>query len=271
MCSDTVDNTNLYKSFKGDNRIRHHIVFERGTYMECVFCGTPSDTREHSPSKVFLSSPYPTDLPTVPSCKKCNNSFSSDELYTALLLELLKAEFYGEKYEFSKDTLKRLSVRGEGSVAKETFQSLHTERRYSFADKRLERVLVKLAICHATHELSDGYFCNSWNGASAIAEYYFLPELNSEEIDAMNAIEPMDNKFLPEVGSIGYDHIYLMDSVLSSVDSRDNIKIRIPFLFWSEIQEGKYRYMCYWESNQIHVKIVIDEFLFAHIVLKSQN
>ena len=56
----------------------------------CVFCGGPMETRDHSPSRVFLDEPYPENLPVVPSCYKCNNSFSLDEEYVACLIECAK-------------------------------------------------------------------------------------------------------------------------------------------------------------------------------------
>lgn len=52
----------------------------------CVYCGAPATTRDHVPPKCLLEKPYPTDLPTVPSCKKCNSSFSLDEQYFLILL-----------------------------------------------------------------------------------------------------------------------------------------------------------------------------------------
>lgn len=41
------------------------------------------------PSKVLLDEPYPINLAVVPSCDKCNNSFSPDETFLACLLECI--------------------------------------------------------------------------------------------------------------------------------------------------------------------------------------
>jgi len=43
------------------------------------------------PSKVLLETPYPTELPTVPSCRSCNESYSLDEEYVACFLECVVA------------------------------------------------------------------------------------------------------------------------------------------------------------------------------------
>ena len=83
--------------YLGDNRLSHRIVFQKNKYMECIYCGEQSKTREHAPSKLFISDPLPSDLPTVPSCKKCNNGFSSDELYAKVLIKIIKNFFVNEK------------------------------------------------------------------------------------------------------------------------------------------------------------------------------
>jgi hypothetical protein len=78
---DEADSFNFNK-YWGPDDYRPRVVFRRGSDMQCVYCGEAADTREHCPSKVFLAKPYPSDLPVVPACEKCNNGFSADELYT---------------------------------------------------------------------------------------------------------------------------------------------------------------------------------------------
>ena len=56
----------------------------------CCYCGDFADTVDHVPSKVFLEKPYPENLPVVPCCKKCNERFSLDEEYVAVLLECVR-------------------------------------------------------------------------------------------------------------------------------------------------------------------------------------
>jgi hypothetical protein len=53
----------------------------------CVYCGGLDETRDHVPSRVFLDEPLPENLPVVPACIACNNSFSRDEEYLACLIE----------------------------------------------------------------------------------------------------------------------------------------------------------------------------------------
>jgi hypothetical protein len=87
-------------NFWGDERLGPRVEFSRNSYKECIYCGKRSDIREHVPSKVFLNKPIPIDLPTLPACFLCNNSFSEDELFLALLVQIMKKRFYGSQYAF---------------------------------------------------------------------------------------------------------------------------------------------------------------------------
>jgi len=68
-----------FKKYWGPDEYRPRVVFDRSSTMQCVYCGDVADSREHCPSKVFLTKPFPPDLPVVPACIKCNNSFAHDE------------------------------------------------------------------------------------------------------------------------------------------------------------------------------------------------
>ena len=53
----------------------------------CIYCGGLPETREHVPPKVFLDKPYPSDLPIVEACARCNHAYSLDEEYMACLID----------------------------------------------------------------------------------------------------------------------------------------------------------------------------------------
>lgn len=47
---------------------------------KCIYCGSNKDlTKDHIPPKSFFSSPRPSNLITVPSCKICNNEYGKDD------------------------------------------------------------------------------------------------------------------------------------------------------------------------------------------------
>src|SRR5438034_6132874 len=64
----------------------------------CVYCGREKKlTMDHVPPKLLFASPYPPNLPTVPSCRDCNRSEehtselqSHSDLVCRLLLEKKK-------------------------------------------------------------------------------------------------------------------------------------------------------------------------------------
>lgn len=61
---------------------------------KCIYCGKRDATDpDHVPPKCFFSKPRPSDLITVPSCRKCNNKFSKvDERARNLLTSLDSTE-----------------------------------------------------------------------------------------------------------------------------------------------------------------------------------
>jgi hypothetical protein len=49
--------------------------------LHCVYCGRQATTKDHVVPRCLLEKPYPPNLPTVPSCRACNQSYSKDEEY----------------------------------------------------------------------------------------------------------------------------------------------------------------------------------------------
>jgi hypothetical protein len=55
--------------------------------MICIYCQCEEgSSRDHVPPKQMLRKPYPPNLFTVPSCEKCNQSYSKDEEYFRLVI-----------------------------------------------------------------------------------------------------------------------------------------------------------------------------------------
>jgi hypothetical protein len=47
----------------------------------CVYCGKQAPTSDHVIPRCLLEKPFPPNLPTVPSCRPCNEAYSKDEEY----------------------------------------------------------------------------------------------------------------------------------------------------------------------------------------------
>ena len=53
----------------------------------CIYCGSGEDmTVDHIPPKALFPEPRPSNMLTVPCCKKCNESFSKDDEYFRTIL-----------------------------------------------------------------------------------------------------------------------------------------------------------------------------------------
>lgn len=256
-----------YNVFNGDSVLIPHVTFSRKGVHYCIYCGNVSDTREHIPSKVFLSKPYPDDLPVLPACKKCNNGFSDDELYTEIYIDSIKY--------LSGFSNKILNENEQHIFCNSAFPDAQTDLS-SYYDigkiptrERIERIITKLAIGHAVYELSTGYFSNSFSGKPISIKYNFLFETSKTEKEEFDSLIIMDDKVLPEIGSRVYGKLLVLEQTMQSLNGNDTKKLQIPIMNWSDIQDKRYRYIAWLETNNtFHVKIVIHDFLFAEVIFK---
>lgn len=261
MCDQTDDFS--FNKFWGPDGYRSRVVFERGSDMVCVYCGTSADTREHCPSKVFLTKPYPNDLPVVPACQKCNNGFSKDELYTKAFIEYYQNYCYNSPITVSQE-------RKEVCDAQQTFSDCIQSGKISY-DDRIGRILIKLSICHAAYELTTGYYSDERSGIPEYVSYTFRPHMTQEEIDAADDFIPLNDCILPIIGSRVFNKIYVFGPVLLSADSANMNTAPQAVMDWTDVQDNHYRYVCWLDNGYLNVKLVINEFLFATVVFRLDN
>lgn len=55
----------------------------------CAICGDKATTKEHIPPRTLFIKPRPSDLITVPACKKCNNGTSKEDERFQVFLSLI--------------------------------------------------------------------------------------------------------------------------------------------------------------------------------------
>src|SRR5262245_33339149 len=60
----------------------------KGSSEKCVYCGKPADSRDHAPPHCLLRPPLPSNVITLPACKKCNSGFSFAENVVRAILTL---------------------------------------------------------------------------------------------------------------------------------------------------------------------------------------
>ena len=95
----------------------------------------------------------PENLPVVPSCRNCNNKFSIDEEYSAVLIECLKHGTCDAK-SLERQNIKNILSRSPSLLNK---IKLHIENPLNIEKQRLYNIIIKQAIGHIAFEF--GEFC----------------------------------------------------------------------------------------------------------------
>jgi hypothetical protein len=252
------------RQFWGSSSIAPHVDFRRGSEMYCVYCGEKSNTREHCPSKCFLKKPLPTDLPTVPACKKCNNSFSSDERYTKKVIDFLYMYYIQKDYSFN------LPCKDDDRETKEAREAAQNFIIKPYFDERMANVFRKLAICHAAYEISVGFFCDEWQGKPEYVSYVIRPMVGDETWKNLEYAEVIDD-FLPEIGSRVFGNIYVIQLNAQDIDKAQQTQINVCLLDWTDIQNGYYKYQAFLREGKIFVKIIFYDFLYVEVVFAHEK
>lgn len=214
----------------------------------CVHCGGPNETRDHAPSVVFLDDPLPPDLPASPSCASCNQGFSNDEAYLACLLECVIAGS-ADPTQIEREKIAGLMRRRPSLTA--DLASLRREERgqtiYSFDQRRVERVILKLARCHVAFELNEP--------RTDDPEYIWFAPLSTMSQEARDTFEGRNEGFSvwPEVGSRAIQRLLVFDGTAFVEDNG-----------WLEVQEGRYRFRPLVDEG-IGVRIVLREYLACEV------
>lgn len=255
-----------FKGYWGADLLRPYVEYSKTGTRYCIYCGAIADTREHIPSKVFLNKPLPGDLPTLPACKNCNNSFSSDELYVNTYVECVKAICESKDIKSMEIRLSdRKEIREAKTAVKATF-----DNGFFDVDSRIERILYKLAIGHIVFELFDCYNIDYYSVADVIIKYVFKCSLSEREWRMLETIELLDKEVLPEIGSRSFRNLFVLDTKLQSIQDDNNTVLHHFFMDWTDIQDGIYRYIAYYNNGEIIVKMIIRDYLYGEIrILKK--
>lgn len=252
-----------FVNYLGDNRLRHKIIYDKKSYSDCIYCGEEANTREHIPSKVFLSRPFPENLAIVPACSNCNNSFSNDELFLSLLIERLKCRSFTVNYAVSEDMESRQNQNER--LVNDIDEAIENGRLDELENKIL-RILHKLAIGHAVYELAEGYCIKDGK-----ISYSFVDRMSLEEVDDFTLPYNITNEPLPEVGNRVFDRILILELQSEAlVDSEERVLVPLILLDWVDVQDEKYTYTCYKFGDYIEVKMIINDYMYVKVVLQKE-
>ncbi len=214
----------------------------------CAYCGTIVDSRDHSPSRVFLDEPYPNNLPITKSCSDCNRGFSADEEYLACLIECVKQGTTKPNKQFREKVAKILTARPSIAKRIEKGKQYDNDNNPIWQPEwiRVRNVVLKLARGHVTYELGLQHL-----EEPDIVDIVPIPLMKLDEIEAFNSLDNIDEFFLPEVGS----HAFI------------NYLVGKPTAYegWCVIQEGRYRYAV-GQSSGDWVKFVLNEYLACRVI-----
>lgn len=262
-----MNGENEFKGYWGSELMRPFVEHSKKGLHYCIYCSSIADTREHVPSKVFLNEPLPCDLPTLPACQKCNNGFSADELYTNSYIECLK-EFKEnnnfEALEIQPHDRKEV-CEAKNAVKRDCKKGIFGK------DERIERILIKLAKGHIVHELFECNNLESFPVASINVSCIVKCSVDNETWVSLEAIELIDNEVLPEVGSRAFRNIYVIDMIHNGADDENRFIDHHLFMDWTDIQDGIYRYIALYNGENIVVKIIIRDYLYAEISFNKNH
>lgn len=246
-----------HRKFQGDERLKNRLVFQRRSDMRCIYCGERAETREHCPSKMLVSGLEDVNLPVLPACHACNNSFSADELYTKYYIQYLE--------EWNNNTLPAL-VASDETIKREAHDDADAfiNTKGLNASDRVKRILAKIAKGHVVYELSEIMDANS--GWSTIDIRYSVKRM-MDEYQWKRLIEPvpLNHRSFPEIGSRQYTEIIIVEHPSGADVAEGN-----AYLDWIDIQPEIYSYIAFFDSDhEIVVRIIIRDCIWASVRFKE--
>lgn len=224
----------------------------------CAYCGGSPDTRDHVPSKIFLDDPFPTELPVVGACQRCNNGFSKDEQYVACLIE---CAFLGtvDPGLHRREKIAKILRRSPALQAKLAAARISTDDQVSFSvePKRVRNVLLKLAKGHAMFELS-------WFSDQEPVSLWWSPLalLTEEQRSAFE--EAPSPQMLGEIGSRATQRMQVLQAKLLGPDGQEYFA-NLLVNDWIDVQEERYRYLATDQDGVVRVRMVLGEYLACEV------
>jgi hypothetical protein len=214
----------------------------------CVHCGSPTQTRDHVPSRILLDEPYPENLPVVPACADCNVGFSLDEEYFACIVECVLT---GSVNAVERPKVRRI-LQQKPRLAEKLSQAraVAEDGTITFAveQERVKNVILKLARGHAAFELSEPQH-------GVPRHLHCVPLTSLEENSLLRFEAPPSIAIWPEVGSRAMQRLLIADTAVLNPG-------------WIDVQMGRYRYFAS-SQGSILVRFVISEFLACEVLWEA--
>jgi hypothetical protein len=207
---------------------------------------------------VFLDSPFPENLPIVPACWACNNSFSRDEEYVACLIESAVAgssDPGGIRRPRVAHVLRRSPALRSRIEAGKYIEN--GRLAFSIDTGRVQNVILKLARGHAAYELSSP--CRQEPTALRCWPICVMTDDQRDDFDASHVTH-----MFGEVGSRAIQRMLVTQLTLNS-PTGESSSIGVLINDWIDVQDGRYRYLAIDDGGEIRIKIVIAEYLACEV------
>lgn len=92
--------------------------------------------------------------------------------------------------------------------------------------------------------------------------------MSEEEVEEFSLPFIINRESLPEIGSRAYERIRVLEVIYAAAnDPEQIIKVPIVLLEWVEVQESKYSYTSFRFENEIVVKMIVNDFLYAEVII----
>jgi hypothetical protein len=212
----------------------------------CTYCGETPDTKDHVPSKVLLNEPFPENLHKVDCCLKCNQDFSSDEVYFACLLECI-INGSANIADLKREKIKRILSEKEHLRRKIEESIIITDghKAFNVDVKAIENVLLKLARGHSVFEASRPRL-------EKPTYFLYKPLHLLTETEKDNFFSAPEVEIYPEVGSRLFNHLILHNNT--------------SFSNWIHVQDNDYLYLITSQISQFSVRIIIYNYLAVEVI-----
>jgi hypothetical protein len=208
----------------------------------CAYCGGQTQDRDHVPSKVFLDSPFPANLPVVPACRQCNAGVSLDEEYVACLIECAAT---GSVFNSMQRPKIRHILRSKPALRARLEQARRDNAVGSSVIPeagRVSNVVLKLARGHALFELNEPQLSDPTSASVSPLGVMTTAELRAFESPPVAGV-------WPEVGSRALQRMVIDNPGVAS---------------WISPQPGRYRYLAS-VTNGVTIRMVIREYLACEV------
>ena len=213
----------------------------------CCYCGDSNPlTVDHIPAKVFLDEPYPSQLPTVKACAKCNEKASMDEEYVACFLEALACGSTNDEVLERKKIVSALNH--APGLRRKIQDSLHFEETPCYTDvseffSRYRTIVEKSAIG----------FSRWYGGIVAIpvdVKTFLLDQLPAKSFEQFNNVANLHHEVYPEVAS----------RLLHIIAETNSTSVK-----WEIFQPERFRVAIWQRTHGIEIRMVFREIAGASV------